>query len=417
LLGRLGAALEPEPTVTPTSPTTETATTETATTETVTPTVTPDELLDIVLPGSDIAAISAIGAAFNLSGGPLAPEHTVVYTLPGSGVAFMVTPPSAFAEGEEDRFIERPALLSNYLLAGLTVVQDSPLHLPAQAGEGPDHYVLRVSDDGSRVELLSRDTDPDTGLPEPVELIIRRMTVPLSRPTALITAGQICVNPTATVQACAQLASPPPPEVLNPLLDGISRLQEVFPEVNEADFALDRAVPDIEARNGIGPCMEALAKEPPDYAGCQPTVIIAPLVNPEGSFADDDGQARRIGLLRALRDLEVDAFADPELTNSTFRVFAGIYQVFEVRRDDDEFVRGNDNLRWTRTWHQGVADGQPGQVTIVYTPSLSGWRPVGRDVSGRTPEIDEAIIINGVIDGVVIFCGELVKWECSAVTE
>ncbi len=337
----------------------------------------------VALPAQDVDTLKLTASQKLGAGLPdLATEHTVIYALPSSGIAFLLTPVQA---GLRDSAKDLETLAAEnkidatQILGGLTVRQDKVTELP------PGDYVITLASDGNTVKFTSL-----PGIVMSFSAVIRSLplALPADRPVALITSSQMCLAWVAT-QVCALIQTPLSSDLRTQVATAINDLG-----ANPNDFALDRAIPDIEGSGMLQKCAEALDATPPLYSACTATVLAAPAIK-SGSFPTPPTNGgstppaqtiEGIGVLLTLEPVADQVYADPDLTEVVGTLPQGNYLTYVLLPDG-----------WQPNPNEPTATRvlQAGPAGRFYMPSVSGGEIIGDPVLGIGPSNDEeAIIVN-----------------------
>jgi hypothetical protein len=372
------AATEPPITESPTAAPTEAPTEVPTEAPTEAPTEPPTAELPVVeLPDEAVSALTEVAnAAFGQDLPSLASEHTVIYALPDSGTAFLLTPVEAGPEETaEDLIIEAKenALDTTRILGGLTVIQDDITELPA------GDYVITLASNGATVEFNT------IGEPRSFEAVIRSLplALPAGRSVALITSSQMCLAWNQT-QVCALIQTPLKSDWQAEVEEAISSLDS-----DPSDFDLSRAIPDIEGSEMLQQCQDALNETPPAYSDCKSNVLAVPALNP-GNIPTPQVETEQtidaIGALVVLESLSEEIYADPGLSELVGTLPAGNYITYVV------LPAGWEPNPLEPTATQVL---QAGLTEQYFLPSVSGGQIIGEPQLGTGPSNDEeAIIVN-----------------------
>jgi hypothetical protein len=335
---------------------------------------------DVLLPQMVVKRLVEVAEQSGLKFVSLSAENTVIYALPDSGVAFLLTPAAEWPNFSAPRLAEEPASIEKLMLGSLTVVQSLDEALP------PGDYIMTLAPDGKTVIFTGGNSQAQ------YEAVIRELPRPVPRPLALITAQQMCLA-WGTTQICALVSTPLPDDLAE-------RVQAAMENLGVRAFPSSPAVPDIEGVEALERCAKALSQEPPNYGDCRSTVLASRADGAETSKRLADASTTAIGVLLVLQPIREEIFLDPKLTQPTPILPVGEFATFEVKYPDDPQI--DEGIFETRVL-------QSGEAGDFYLPSISGAVIIGDPVLGDGPSNeDETIIANLWVDSVCYFK----RWQC-----
>lgn len=322
----------------------------------------------------------------------LAQELTVIYALPDTGIAYLLTPRREPIEITSEELSQNPSALENQVLGTLTVVQSLRDELPV------DTYNIILDPSGESVVYVG------TTISAQFQAVIRTLPLPIpeERPIAMISSEQMCLA-WNTLQICALVSTP--------LRDDLSRrIEEAIGNlgVDPNLFAIDRAIPDVEGDNFVAICTEQLSQEAPSYSECNASVLTAPVEIADAlPSLPGDPDAIETGLLIVLEDLVLsnDAYSDRELTEPIEELNAGTYLMYDIILPEDSIIGEYDNQQISLS-RVGLSS-QVGADPDLYLHAVIGAPLVGEAPGGAPPDTrPEAVISNLWVKG---WDG---KWRC-----
>jgi hypothetical protein len=322
--------------------------------------VTPPLVPEVLLPLSEEQKLQGVAEGNGLIYDELAREFTVFYALPDTGIAFLLTP------RREQPDIEKP----EEVLGALSVVQQLHDELP------PDTYAITLGPGQEVVRFIGAERQPEfPAVIRTLPLLVRE-----ARPVALIGSEQMCLT-WETTQICALVSTPLRGDLLERLVQAVNNLG-----ANPDLFALDRAIPDVEGRNVLADCAEALRTETPAYDKCRASVLAAPVetadaLPPLPSYQES---ALGTGVLVVLEDLKEDVYADPDLTQQVGSLPAGSYLMYDIVLPDDPVIGEYDEQQITRS-RAGLSTGV-NENTKLNLPAVIGAPIVGQAPGGAPPD-------------------------------
>ncbi len=288
------------------------------------------------------------------------------------GAAMLLVPASAPPQVAPQDLAANPAQLAGVVIGGLRAGGDLP-GIPAGA------YAVTLREDGLALRL-----EGGAGAVVEIPAVISSLALPYDRPATTVAAvpaaaarqsgfnREICYSWGHT-QVCGLFAAAVGEGERAAMSGGLSQLRLRPDKVD-----LSQALPVVAGAGPLDQCARAIAASPPDYSGCQATVLAAPASGARALRPDDAGVD--LGVVVAQSAVGEQVYSDAGLTAQAEALPAGAYVAESL------VLAGDRRLPSGGTFSRVRLSGPAGSF---YLPAivgvLAGGDPLSGSLSGTAP--------------------------------